>query len=372
MKRFFTIVLLMTIIFGIFAVCTVSNADDETTTDTITWTDFSNAKYEIKYSSAGHSFIDISEIEVSQALPTYYWFITPNNTKPEFDESNINNYKNNKVIGSKTSKSISINAAEYLELNQDVYLWIVEEQYNNSKTNYNFVLEGKKIERTGYAKDNNLFFASYISYNANQIIFNNIAWGEHTRNIKLKIGKITDATILNKIKNNANDGFTDLLQYSKTAQTVYDNQLVSSKYKTGSFYMGYNTTANFDGTPINIPITSLEDKAYYFVYATLDDENGKYYPVEGVTITQASVFKTLEDQPWFLFLYGTNNFNWSEFESGSSSSTTPKVDPDGDPTVAPTILPKTGVNLTIILAIVGLATAGVVSYQKYKMWKEIK
>lgn len=357
MKKLIKIILIIAVIFGIYALYTVSNAADET------WTDFSNAKYEVEYGNGGSANINITGTE-GAANSIFYGFITDNSsTKPEFNIANATNYG---IVSYNTStKKMTFNASEYIELNQDLYLWIVERKSSNS---YNFVVEGEKIERKGYPNDYSLFDdSSYISSTGTILNFNEIAWGKHTRNIKLKIGKISDISILNTIKNNAKEGFTKLLAYSKTAPTVYENQLVSGKSSYGTYYNGYSTASLYGGENLQISASNLENGAYYFVYATLDDENGKYYPVEGVTITQASIPNT---DKWFFFLYGSNDFKWSEFGNGSTSTSTPKADPDE--TVATTILPKTGISLTVILAILGMSLIAIVSYKKYKTWKDIK
>src|SRR5699024_5469195 len=122
-----------------------------------------------------------------------------------------------------------------------------------------------------YPKYANVFTATFFSNDTTQIVFS-VPWGYNTRKINLRIGKITDNSILNKIKNNNITGFEELLEYGKTQTAIYDNQLTSTKPTNSYFDNGYNN--NEDAPIIDL---KLENEAYYYVYAELDDENGKYY-----------------------------------------------------------------------------------------------
>ena len=302
----FTLIVLILCVFSTYV--SVFAADED-----ITWTDFSNAKCEIEYGSAGMDKLSFTDVNLNNNSHYYYYITKDNTTRPEFD---IDEKEDNHEFFSTINPYIYL--SDNLELNQDCYLWVVEHRfYASNINNYKFVIEGKKIERNGYNKDNALFKYLYMAYDKDEILLQNIAWGNHTRKINLKIGKVSDSTILNNIKNKSNNAFSDLMNYAKTStSTVYNNQVVSSK-DSSSYLKGYETTSNYDGTTIEIPMSSLEN-GYYYVYISLDDENGKYYPVEGVTIAQTTVLKNRNT--WSMFGYGFDDFSWDDTSGDSSSN----------------------------------------------------
>ena len=339
MKKISIILLGMIFIFCSFSIFTVVHADNST--------DFSNAQYEVTFEKGG----ELNIIGVTpNAGKEYYYTITSNNTKPEFNSTS----KDWGILKLGTSGLKNDGTNTTFMLNQDLYIWIVEK--TSGKEDAEFVVEGKKLERTGYPKDYNLFVSSFISEGITQIILNDIGYHYTVpRTLKLRIGKIGDTSILNKLKNNTSVGFNDLLSYSKTASAIYENNNLELKEK--------KCTTNISMNP--------ENGNYYYIYATLDDENGKYYPVEGVTIGQASVI----GKNWSLFLYGTNDFKWSGTNSGESETTPETISPKTDPdeTVATTILPKTGISTTIIIiTMIGVGFIASVLDRKYKRWKDIK
>lgn len=92
------------------------------------------------------------------------------------------------------------------------------------------------------------------------------------------------------------------------------------------------------------------------MYVEFDDENGKYYPIEGVTLAQAWFSSSSED--WDLFAYTKGDFQWD----GLAPT---------DPTTATGELPQTGVSIGITLAIAIVLIGGTVAYIKYKKLKNI-
>lgn len=360
MKKIVTILTIIFFMFGIFSIYTRVNATD----DEINWTDFSKAKYEIEYGLWGNSHINISGVN-SDTNSSYYWFITSNTTKPEFNESNISNYKT--VLSTNGLEIYDVD--EYLELNQDVYLWIVERKTVNDEKKNNFVVESKKIERTGYYKDYRLFSNCILTNSVDQIILENIAWGKHTRNINFKIGKITDNNLLNKLKDNVNGSFDDLLKYSKSAKAIYNNKITSTA----------DTKGISGNSLIQISQTDLDNGEYYFVYVELDDESGKYYPVEGVTVGQVNIDAGI----WEMKPYGNESFTWKNVKSSNENTSTPtntnsnpktedKAETKTDSTVSTKILPYTGSNIIIITMLATVIVLAVIFIKKYRELKEIK
>lgn len=168
------------------------------------------------------------------------------------------------------------------------------------------------------------------------------------RKFKLKIGKITDNSILKKIKDGDYSGITELLEYAKKNEAVYTGNLTT----TSKDYFRIDK-ALFDGRKI------LQDKAYYYVYAQFDDENGKYYPIEGVTLGQAW-FSSINKNNWDLYAYTTDNFEWNNL-SGTN----------GDDTVAKDKLPNTGATIAIAISIIMLLASVITFKVKRDKYKEI-
>jgi hypothetical protein len=93
-----------------------------------------------------------------------------------------------------------------------------------------------------------------------------------------------------------------------------------------------NEQALFDG------VSLLQDKAYYFIYAEFDDENGKCCPVEDDTLGQAWISDSKEF--WDMYAYTADNLEWNNL---SSTPTEPekKEEPKAPATTKPTTAAKT-------------------------------
>mgnify|MGYP004616976131 CR=1 FL=1 len=349
--------------------------------DAPAYTDFKDAKYETSLNSYKEN-LKISAVSAKDnSLQTsYYYMITSNSEKPE-----LNLTKNGRIdmdamkgkidylsVNANENYLYTRNLAQYSELNQDLYLWVIQEESLSAAyydTNGNcilkstkFVVENKKIERTSLPPLNLILQTFSIGYwgssDSNDdtiketLIRFNFPTAVENRNFTLKIGKITDNEILIKIKNNDYAGITDLLSYAKNNAAVYTKQLTT----TSEAYFR-SKEALFDGRNL------LENKAYYFIYVEFDDENGKYYPIEGVTLGQAYL-STLSDS-WNLWAYTSDKFQWENLSPTYTSST-------GDSTTAPGFLPRTGKNVIIILSIVSaIFIIGTLFYKKYNNYKDI-
>ena len=100
--------------------------------------------------------------------------------------------------------------------------------------------------------------------------------------------------------------------------------------------------------------------AYYYLYAELDDENGKYIPLESITLAKADVYPS-QDYAWFMFFYGSSSFNFDDLEEP-----VPTVDTEDQTPSTPTILPATG-EKALVIALIGLtAVVSVVLFKKNK------
>ena len=281
---------------------------------------------------------------------------------------------NNLAVNAKDNYLYSRNFSKYAELNQDLYLWVIQESkledwYYDENGEYvgyatKFVAEAQKIERSTLPQLNLILQTFNIGYwttstsndseNFTRINFN-FPSAVANRKFTLKIGKVTDNAILAKIKNNDYTGITDLLSYAKNNKAVYSKQLTT----TSVAYFKSND-ALFDGRSL------LDEKSYYFIYVEFDDENGKYYPIEGVTLGQP--WFATNSISWDLWAYTSSDFKWDNLTSTYTSTNKQTA----DATVATTKLPQTGTNVIVILSVIGVVfVIGIVFYKKYNNYRNI-
>lgn len=323
-----------------------SGNNNSTTTTEGEWTDFSNAKFELKKDDVSNAIVEISGITPKED-GSYYLYISSNNSKPSLEEA-MSDEKISLVYdkNTKTLKSNEVGKVEYyIELNQDLYATIVEQKYSGTESVISF---GNKLTRFAEPKYSDAFYATYMTENSDQIVMNFTHVATNDRKLQIKVGKITDTSILNKIKNNNSVGFEELLSYAKKNSGIYNETVIAN---SDSVFIEYNTNYNEEKNVINLK--SLENDAYYFIYIKTDDENGKYTSNEAVTLAQASTYNNY----WSMFFYGSEDFKWADWDSE-------------DPTISPNPLPNTGALVVALCGTLLLVTSlcGVVAYKKYKKY----
>lgn len=345
------------------------------------FTNFTNAKYETSLNGYSEN-LKISGITPKDSIGyNYYFMITPNSTKPELvtkhgqlDQDTMKGKFGNLSVNTKENYIYTRKLSEYSELNQKLYLWVIQETklgntyYNTdgSYTNYStkFVVEAKELKRTTLPQLNLILqkfsighWTSSTSNETGNYTYINFNFPSSTENRKftLKIGKITNTAILNKIKNNDYSGITELLTYAKNNNSIYSKELTT----TSTAYFR-SDEALFDGNKL------LENKAYYYIYVQFDDENGKYYPIEGITLGQA--WLSTSSSSWDLWAYTSSDFKWDNL----NSTYTPSDNKTEDSTVASGSLPKAGKNIIMLSCLISVAIIGVVTYKKYNTYKDIK
>lgn len=314
--------------------------------ENIEWTDFSNAKFELKKDGTSGSIIEISNVTPKDGRD-YFLFITSNNSKPNVisdvtdERIGLKFDSDNKVIKTYNSSKV----AKYVELNQDLYVSIIERQsYYNEKV----ILYGKKLERYAEPKYSDAFFATYMANDGDQLVTTFTHSEENNRKIQIKVGKITDETILQKIKNQDSSGFSSLLSFAKSNDGIYNKTVDADKdYYTIAYNAGEVKSTGNDVINLN----SVQDDVYYFLYIKADDENGKYIPQEAVTLAQASVY----DNEWVMLFYGSSDFKWADFGQVST-----------DDTIANVELPHAGLNTIIALMGAMIIVVGAFSYIQYR------
>ena len=249
-----------------------------------------------------------------------------------------------------------------------MYLWVVAETrlgdsyYNDTGASIRYensiLVNGEKLTRPALPQLNLILQTFSIgsldslddSYTSIRF---NFPSDTANRKFTLKIGKVTNTSILTKIQNNDYSGITDLLAYAKSAQSIYSQELTT----TDVTYFRSDSVL-FDGNKL------LEDDAYYYIYVEFDDEDGKYYPIEGVTLGQAWISSV--NDSWNLWAYTSSNFEWGNLTPSGNNQTV------NDPTVSNNPLPATGANIILVGLISVLIISGIIFFIKYNKLKGIK
>ena len=243
-----------------------SEPGDDTDSTELTWTDVSKMKVEITKDSENQNFAVYAEISgiTEKSESSYSYYITKSKNEPDTTKES----PGNKLHNGKTRCYVQ----KEMELAGDTYLWVYEKQFDTeqSKMVGKFIVSAYKLERLNYNlgdRLNGYFFSNVDKAAPGTTTF---MWASHDpdtkRNIKLKIGTISDNTILRSIQKGENGCLTKLLNYAKSSKAIYTTTvpLGTSSSITDKF--------------------KIVDGAYYYVYFELDDENGKYYPVEDVSL----------------------------------------------------------------------------------------
>ncbi len=291
-------------------------------------TDFSNATFKVVKDGRYDAALEITGV-ASKSESWYQCLITSTDTAPAEIDSNTTGI----VLSRHDDSSLTGDITKYVELNQDLYVSIYEDK--------KLCFHGKKLERFAEPKYSDAFFATFLTYDASQIVMNFTSSDETLRKMQVKIGRITDTSILQKIKNQDSSGFADLLNFAKSSSGLYDQVLQDPNENRIAYDSSHGVPA------INVP--NVVDDAYYYLYVKSDDENGKYIPQEAVTLALSNVY---DDGAWYMFFYGSNDFKWADFGnvSGGGEPSTGKE----DPTTSNNDLPFTGKNAVITTSLIVL------------------
>ena len=348
------------------ATCTVTvkTASSTSQEETVQWTDFSNAEYEMKNSTYYNVDLYIKKVKVNKER-RYFYCITDKNERPDVDTTRYDGYIDEsdtkwKLLNNDNNNFVKYGMEEYVQLNKDMYLWIVEFAHTNDIIPYKsqFVVLGQKLERPKSPVYAEMFVLTRMTYNDTSINFNLPTGSETKRSFTLKIGKVTDNNILNGIKNNNGDSWNSLLEYAKNSNAIFNKKLTMPKKGDPSYMSGFGAEL------INLKV---DDKAYYYMYVVFDDENGKYYPASGLTISQASTFK---DGNWYMYFLGDDDFKWDDFGTIQTGTATVDGNQVGTTKAGPTTLPYTGIT-AVGLAIVAMAGTAVFFKLKNNKYKGI-
>ncbi len=344
------------------ATCTVTvEAKEETT---VTESDFSKAKVNVSKDGRFYVAVAITGATINESSD-YYAMITETNTKPSIPEDLLVKNGVFSLLKDKNSKTtlnlvISEEIMDKMVSNKDMYLWVIEKpEYKvNADNTPKFVkfsseTESVKLNRVAEPTYADAFFATDMTYNSDQIILNFTSSENGQRNMQIKIGKITDKAILQKIKDQNATGFSDLMRFAKSDKSFYNK---TSKIDVKGYGIKYEAGTGYDTNLSIIDIgKNLEDDAYYYLYVKMDDENGKYIAQEAVTLGQSSV---IEDGKWYIFFYGNEDFKWGDLGSATT-----------DGTQMPGKLPQTGQAILIPISVVAAISVGIFFAKKYKKYE---
>lgn len=313
-------VLFFSIFLGVLFISKNVYAENE---NSIQWTDFSNAKIEFGCDDENnkdkhylYDRIEISNVNYrSNSSTTYYLYITHDKKEPivetDSDKSTVTNADSYSYATGGTAigfyngseNKITKKFEEY----GDLYIWVLE--YTKKDTipaeyEYKFGINGKKIERPQLMNLGNRF---YISFSKDDTFFAN--WEIHSelnRKLNIKVGEITDNSILKSLQKEEKDSLNKLMSYAKDDKGIYTT-LLDIDYNSDSKYKAL--TQSMD----------LKDKKYYYVYLYLDDEDKKYVGIEDINIYQASVYKDGNNIVSSLNDRTESGFNWDIPEDVSNN-----------------------------------------------------
>ena len=318
-----------------------------------TWTDASKIKMSLtKVETTGKYYDVVLNITGLEKNKDYYFYVVSGTTKPTVTtETNgrINNATFS-ITGNQNTEIKKTLRKDMIEKNGDIHVWIYETQkdtINIGNVVNECIVLGTKMQRPIQNKLGSRMLCYFFSNYTSSYVYEPVQEHEN-RKINLKIGTVTDQSILRAIKNGDADCLTKLLNYAKSAK---------SPTYTGTIGVGSNEksiTGNM----------KLVDQQYYYVYMTLEGENGTYYPVEDVSLYQARIGEEIGKNLWD---YLDSNFKWnlSDEEPNKPSGTQKPADKDN--TTATGKLPQTGINTVIIILAIGVTIVGaVVGARKYK------
>lgn len=322
-----------------------TNIEAGASEDEFVFGDFSKATTKITTSTNQFKHFDFTvENATLVKSNTYYVLITHKKEDTSYIKDTLKNgeleAKGYKVV---SNDNLKVDITKYAEENGDIHYTIVEKAVNGKGESSYKVAKTGTIERLPFNPVGDRIKCFFFDDETSTFFYEFSQQTDSKRKIKLKIGPVTDNNILIGIRDGKANALNNLLTYAKnSSQTIY----------TGSVPVGRSATitTNLD----------IKNKGYYYVYMQMEDENGKYYPVEDVSLYQGLVSESVGKN---LFDYLDDNFKW-EIANGNGNNVV-------DPTIAPGVYPKTG---AIVLGIVGIALIGtsILLFIKNMKYRDVK
>jgi len=305
----------------------------------------SNAKFEWVSTFGHNTYLDLKLTNVATIEGNRYYVHLSHNPNEQISALS---YENQDIWESLDENKITF-VEDTVEENGDIYVWVceVDGTYRVPK----LLINGQKIERKAQLPLGNRIKAYFFDDKTSTFCYETITEA-NKRKINVKIGMITDKSILRAIKDGEANALQGLLDYSKSAE---------------AFYTGKVPVGESDAITNSL---HLIDEEYYYVYMQLDDENGKYYPVEDISLFQALI---LDDGRVNLFDCFDDDYVWNLDEEGANNPTpapTPTPEPEKKPaktednTKAPGSLPYTGGTFVIIVSVLAIIALGIYAYRR--------
>ncbi len=238
--------------------------DESDEDDDVVWTDFSKAQVSFKFDSNTSIIMNISNVKLTDKhVLTAYIGTDPNNLSKQNKDGEFPFY----TLTNETDKIQGQVPNQCMALNKEYYYSLEEVSYIPSE-HRKVVLTGKierpelppvgsRIDVYMYAKGE--CFPIHSTYSDSV---------HYKRKINYKVGKVSDTNLLKKFKTNETQAFKELLTYAKNSPALTEGTI------DGSQKNDFNPADKI----------KLDERSYYFGYYTLDDENGKYYPLEDAQI----------------------------------------------------------------------------------------
>ena len=328
------------------ATCTVTVTENVQTDDKIETEDnneqnninnetsFEKARFKFEFSHYNGLKGYVENVEFDKNYNYYIYISKDKNANPKTSDEGAALIDTNNKANDKNLFGFNNDIARnILELSGKNYIYIIQKDIVSG--NQEVVLKAKEMEKVALPALGNRL--DIWLFDAKKTTVSNIIEISDNRKITYKIGKITSNDILRSFKNDsATKAFKNLLEYAK-----------DSKYlKTGKITvkgLDYNITKDI----------KLEANTYYFVYMTVETDDGKYVELEDVAIyTSGSIVKENA-----LYHFAFNEMEFDEDKANTSEDTT--IIPDKN-------LPYTGKSIIIALSIIMIIGISYISYKKYK------
>lgn len=313
-----------------------------------TWSDPTKVKLKVEKSSTGMNYnlvISGRTEKGSEGLGIYCNAFISVGSKPTIKYKTDGSADG--IVVSETNGKATINMTPYFEKAGKVYITLVEYQLNTDSSKYESkIIETIKDYEITRPELNPLgtrmiayFFDDYTS------IYTHLEEPMYSLDngakINVKIGRVTDTKILKAIQNKESGALSQLLNYAKTSDKVYEGTFDNTQKHQETITNKFNVV----------------DKGYYYVYMTI---GGEYYPMEEVSLYQGLVLNGKGN----LFDYLSDKFSW---EIGDEADPTPTPTPDNTTTKNP--LPQTGQTIGALVVTIAASVAGVIFYIKSKKYK---
>ena len=316
-------------------------------------------------------FMNIPEIQGIENH-TYHLFVTFGNEK-----INIEQDENGKITNSFNSSDDSIyglfDFVSILEKSGDIYISIVEEQQDYSKSEKTYInkiiLENKKIERPEQKGLTKRIYAIYFDLDNTEEENHIFVTEPHSKERKLNVyvGKVTDVSILNSIKNKESDGMSKLLNYAKNNSNKSNKYILTKQDDMTGIFSSNELIKN----------VTYDIGDYYYMYYVLDNENGKYISVEDIGLFYA----VSNDQSTYLSSQDDSRFEWKDFDVNDDNNNQDNSQQDtqkpndtnntNDETVAKEPIPHTGLGIGLLLFISIVLVLVITMYKKVNYYKGI-